>query len=533
MNWTFPRPFPVHRADVMAAGGVIASAHPLATSAGVDVLRRGGSFMDAALATAAVLNVVEPYNSNLGGDVFMIVHDAATGTVTAINGSGAAPLLATPDRFPTGRIPGEGLAATTVPGEVSGWLAAHERWCRWSLADIFASAIRCAEEGFPANRDLCRAIAGTQERIAPFPSTRRIFGTPPRPGERWANPDLGRTLRLIAAGGRRVFYEGQIADRIAEFCTANGGLICREDLAAHETQVGPPIATTYRGFTVCEQPLVSQGHILVEELNICEGFDFAALDPLSADVAHVGIEAKKLAFADKIRYSGDPHAGRIPIDMLVSKEFAAVRRREIDVGRANPAPEAGRPIDHDTTYFCVADRDGNAVSFIQSIFAGFGCGVVIDGTGMLMNNRMCGFSLDPASPNVLVPGKRPVHTLNAYMIFRETPGGLRPYVIGGTPGGDAQVQTNLQVIEKLIDYGWSPQEAIEAPRWTSGARVEVSIESRFPEATLAELRRRGHDLRDAGPFGGSGHAQAILVDPESGALIAGSDPRCDGCAMGW
>lgn len=526
-RWPVSRPT-TFRGVVMGSHGMVASAHPLASSTGIDVLRRGGSFMDAALAVAAVLNVVEPYNSNLGGDVFMIVYDAGTGKLTAINGSGKAPLLATPDRFPNG-IPDDGAGAATVPGEVHGWLTAHERWCTWSMRDILAPAIDYAESGFPANFALCRSIDGAQHRLAKFPSSAKLFCPAPKPGSLWRNPDLAATMRLIARGGRAAFYEGEIAERIARFCEDNGGLIRREDLAEHRTEVLEPISTTYRGFEVYEQPLVSQGHILLEELNIAEGYPLDEWGPLSADTVHHSIEAKKRAFADRLRYSGDPHCGDIPIGMMLSKDFADARRQTIRRDQADPAPNAGAIASHDTTYFCVADRDGNAVSFIQSIFAGFGCGVVVEGTGMLLNNRMRGFSLDPESPNCLVPGKRPIHTLNTYLICREG----KPVIVGGTPGGDVQVQTNLQVIQKLVDFGWTPQEAVEAPRWISGAGLDVDVEDRFPGETVEELRRRGHKVRLLPPFGGSGHAQVIMVHPESGAFIAGSDPWCDGCAMGW
>ena len=526
--WTFPRPFEVRRGVVMGSNGIVASAHPLASSTGLDVLRRGGSFMDAALAMAAVLNVVEPYNSNLGGDVFMIVYDGTSGKLTALNGSGKAPALATPDQFSNG-IPDVGLAAATVPGEVDGWLTANERWGTWPLNDIFSSAIAYAESGFPANLDLCRAIAGAQARLAPFPSSRRIFAPAPMPGSLWSNPDLAKTLRLIAAGGRGAFYEGEIAERIASFSERNGGFIRLPDLAEHRTEVLDPISTTYRGFEVYEQPLVSQGHILLEELNITEGYPIEEWGPLSAETVHHSIEVKKRAFADKVRYSGDPHAVRVPVKSMLSKPFAAERRATIDCRKAEPAPSAGPISGHDTTYFCVVDRDGNAVSFIQSIFAGFGCGVVVEGTGMLMNNRLRGFSLDPVSPNCLAPNRRPVHTLNTYLICRDG----KPLIVGGTPGGDAQVQTNLQVIQKLLDFGWTPQEAVEAPRWSSGDGLNVTLEDRFPPETVAELRRRGHTVHLVRPYAGSGHAQVILIHPESGAYIAGSDPRCDGCAMGW
>lgn len=527
-DWSaLPRPYPVHRGPVMAANGMIATAHPLASATGLDVLQRGGTFMDAALAAAAVLNVVEPYNSNLGGDVFMIVHDARAGETVALNGSGNAPATATPDRFPNG-IPTDGLAAASVPGQVHGWLTAHERWCTWDLADLFAPAIRYAEDGFPANMHLARALQGVQERIRPYPSSRKVLGTVPKPGTLWANPELGRTLRTIAKGGIDAFQRGEIAERIASFCAENGGFIGMDDMAAHETIIGPPISTPYRGYTVYEQPLVSQGHILLQELNIVEGFDLAASGPLGADTVHRSVEAKKLAFADKHRYSGDPAHGDIPLGMLLSKEFAATRRAQIGE-TALADPPAGEPVDHDTTYFCAADRDGNAVSFIQSIFHGFGCGVVIEGTGMLMNNRMACFTLDPENPNCLAPGKRPIHTLNTYMVYD----GGRPLIVGGTPGGDVQVQTNLQVLQKLLDFGWNPQEAVEAPRWSHETGLGLALEGRFPPDVVAELRRRGHAVAETGPFDGSGNAQVILIHPESGAYVAGSDPRGDGCAMGW
>lgn len=528
LGWSFPRPYPVHRGPVMAANGMVASAHPLATATGVDVLRRGGTFIDAALATAAVLNVVEPYNSNLGGDVFLIVYDAKRNETVALNGSGVAPASATIDRFRSG-IPADGLAAASVPGQVHGWLTAHERWGTWELSELFAPAIRYAEEGFPANMQLVRAIADVQQRIARFPSSLRVFGTVPSPGGMWSNPELGRTLRKIAVGGIDAFYRGEIAEQIADYCAANNGYITVDDLAAHETTIRPPIATDYRGYTVYEQPLVSQGHILVEELNITEGFDISEWGPLSADTVHTSVEAKKLSFADKRRYSGDPKFAEIPLDTILSKDFAARRRREIDLRCAANNPEAGPLESHDTTYFSVTDRDGNAVSFIQSIFHGFGCGVVIDGTGMLMNNRMAGFTLDEDNPNCLAPGKLPIHTLNTYMIHRDG----RPYIVGGTPGGDVQVQTNLQVIQKLLDFGWTPQEAVEAPRWMHGDGFGLTLEDCFPPETVTELVQRGHEIHTVEPFGGSGNAQVILVHPENGAFIAGSDPRGDGCALGW
>jgi gamma-glutamyltranspeptidase / glutathione hydrolase len=512
----------------MGMNGAIGTAHPLATATGLHVLQQGGNFMDAALAAAAVLNVTEPYNSNLGGDVFMIVHDAKSGQPIALNGSGIAPKRVTLDTFRDG-IPTDGLAAASIPGQVHGWIRAHERWCTWDLADIFAPAIRYAEEGFPANLHLSQAIHGIQQHIERFPSSQRIFTPAPRPGDTWANPDMGQTLRLIVQGGIDVFYRGEIAERIADFCAANNGYITVDDLASHETQIGPPLSTDYRGHTIYEQPLVSQGHILLEELNITEGYDIGGWEPLSADVIHVGVEAKKLAFADKLKYSGDPAFSDIPLTAMLSKQYADQRREQVDLSTASSDPDAGPLEEHDTTYFCIADKDGNAVSFIQSIFHGFGCGVVIDGTGMLLNNRMACFNTESGHPNCVEPGKRPLHTLNTYMIYRDG----KPWVVAGSPGGDVQVQTNLQVIQKLIDYGWTPQEAVEAPRWHHDQATSISVESRFPPETIAELERRGHSVTQTGLLGGSGNAQVIMINPDNGAYIVGSDPRGDGFAAAF
>jgi len=576
-----------HRGVVVAKNGVVAASQPLAVAAGLNVLQQGGNFVDAAIATSAVLCVVEPFASHVGGDAFVIVYDGKTGQTTALNASGAAPQAATPDRFPQG-IPLRGMAAVSVPGLVDAWAELLSRWGTRPLADLLEPAIGYAGEGFPAGYRYARVFHDQAPLLHTFPNTAAALtgGVTPQPGSIIRQPDLAWTLRQIAQGGRDAFYLGPIMERIVQFSRENAGLFAPEDFAAHRTQITEPIRTTYRGYTVHGQPPVSQGHILLQQLNLVEGFDLAARGHNSADTIHLQVEAKKLAFADRAAYLGDPNFVRVPMETLLSKEYADRRRTQIDPRRAAAHVSAGM-IDHDTTYFCVADREGNAVSFIQSVFWGFGSAVVADGTGVLFNNRMTGFSLDPASPNVLQPGKRPAHTLNAYLVTKEgkfsPPAALedteghrgnteqsmgkreendpqmnadyrrlqaeeqkiaveRLAFVGGTPGGDIQVQSNLQVICNVIDFGLNPQEAIEAARWQHGGSVGapgetpsevLAIEERVGEETRAELARRGHNVSALGPWAHGSSYQLIAVQPESGAYLAGSDPRCDGHAAGF
>jgi gamma-glutamyltranspeptidase / glutathione hydrolase len=547
-----------HRGVVVAKNGVVAASQPLAVSAGLHVLQRGGSFADAAIATSAVLCVTEPYASHVGGDAFIIVYENETGQTTALNASGAAPQAATREAFPEG-IPLRGLSAASVPGLVSAWFALHERWGTRPLAELLAPAIEYAANGFPASYRYARNFTMMEALLREFPDTFAALcsGVIPTPGVIIKQPDLAWTLRQIAEGGREAFYSGPVMERIVRYSRDNGGLFSEADFAAHRTQISEPLRTPYRGYTVHGQPPVSQGHILLQELNLVEGFDLAAMGQNSADAIHLQVEAKKLAFADRAAYLGDPEFVNVPMDTLLSKSYADERRKTIDLQRAATQVAAGE-IEHDTTYFCAADGQGNAISFIQSVFWGFGSGAVAAGTGVLFNNRMTGFSLNPASPNVLAPGKRTAHTLNAYLITgkREkakgeseepisdtrhpTPDTLA--FVGGTPGGDVQVQSNLQVICNVIDFGLNPQEAIEAARWQHGGAVgapgetaggTLGIEDRVPEATLHELERRGHHLESLGDWGHGSSYQLIAINPKTGVYHAGSDPRCDGHAAGF
>ena len=510
---------------------------------------------DAAIAISAVLCVVEPYASHLGGDAFVIVYDAPSGETFAMNGSGAAPAAAHPGLFPDG-IPLRGIASASVPGLVDTWDALHLRWGSLPLEALLTQAIAYAGDGFPAGYRCAQRFQASADIFARFPETARALltgGEMPVAGAMVEQPDLAWSLDQIAREGANAFYRGAITDRILSYSNRAGGLFTAEDFAAHQTQVGEPIKTTYRGVTVHGQPPVSQGHILLQMLNMVEGFDLATSGHNSADTIHLQVESKKLAFADRAAYLGDPAFVSVPMDMLLSKPYAAGRRAAIHTGRAATHAAAGG-IDHDTTYFCVVDGNGSAISFIQSVFWGFGSGAIAEGTGILFNNRMTGFSLDPNSPNVLAPRKRTAHTLNAYLVTRprksadEGEGapaanlGADLAWVGGTPGGDIQVQSNLQVLCNVIDFGMNPQQAIEAARWQHGGSVGAAdepgddilgIEDRVDRATREELSSRGHRVEPIGPWAHGSAYQLIAVDAATGALMGASDPRVDGHAAGF
>ncbi len=516
----------------MSDRGLVCSAHPLASRTGIAILDSGGNFIDAAIATSAVLNVVEPYNSHLGGDAFLLAYRSSTGLLEAVNSSGPAPTSASIEAFADG-VPVHGIRAVSVPGQVRAWKLAHEEYGRLPWPDLLAPALRYAKEGFPCNSRLSSAIKSASLELKGNSEWRKVFmpgGEAPRPGHIFVQTDLARSLRTLSDEGPDAFYEGRIAEAVCEFARNAGGLLGMEDMASFESEVLVPIRTTYRSFEVFEQPPVSQGHILLEELNIVEGFELSSLEPDGPESVHLLVEAKKLAFADRYAHSGDPRFISFPLQTIISKEHAAARRKLIDPERAkadypSPSPACSGA---DTTYFAIADGEGNAVSFIQSLFHSFGSGVVVPNTGILLNNRMTGFSLNPASPNRLVGGKRTMHTLNTYMVFDEG----SPLFVGGTPGGDRQVQTNLQVITRLLDWGMNVQEAAEYPRWAGHDGLSLSLESRYPVRTVTALRSLGHRLELVGPWDGGGAVQLIMIHPESRALIGGSDPRCDGCALG-
>jgi len=506
-----------------------ASEHPLVTQCGVDVMRRGGNAFDAALAMSALLPIVKPGRSHLGGDAYILAYPVQQRRVTAICSGGKAPAAAALDAYADG-MPARGARTIALPGLVDAWQTFADRWCSMPLRDLLAPAIGYAEDGFPVSRELSLLLRGTQGMFSKYTALAELLyidGAPPRMGAILRQPALASTLRAIAEGGRAAFYEGPVAGAIAAAVQAAGGFITTEDLRAHSAEVPEPLAIDYRGFTVHETPPNSQGLILLEELRLLEGYDVAGFGHLSADAIHHMVEAKRIAFEDRQRFAGDPAFVTFDARSLLSDEHIAARRRDIDPARARPAGVAA--ISSDTTSFVVVDPQGNCCSFIQSLYAPFGSAVCIPEIGVIMNNRMTGFSLDPGHPNVLAPGKRTMHTLNTYMIFRDG----RPYAVGNTPGGDFQVQTNLQVITGVIDFGLDPQAAVDASRWGDTPEA-LLVEEEVADETIAELEGRGHVVRRVGrTANGTGRPQLIVIDPDSGALIGGSDSRGEGGAAGW
>lgn len=522
-----------HRGIVYAKRGGAAASQPLAVSAALKILEAGGSFIDAGIALSAVISVLEPGASGLGGDLFLVTHHAQSNENLAFNGSGEAPHSANRDEFDN-EIPLHGYKASTVPGVVSGWFAAHERYGSLPMEQLLAPAIAYAEDGFPANEGFIRRMNKHREE---FPETKLFdeLGLSPnlKLGEVVTNKDLAWLLKEIVRGGREAFYSGSIAEKIS---SGTNGWFNDTDLTSHTTRVTAPLSINYRNFIVHGNPPPTQGMILMEELLIANTFHKSTMS--QADWLHMQVEAKKIAFTDRNSIIADPEVTPVDVQSILNPAHIASRAAGIDMTRAenqNVSPIEGS----DTTYFLVADGDGNAVSWIQSVFHGFGASWVVPGTGMILNNRLTGFNLDPSSPNFIAPGKRPAHTLQAFTVTN--PDGSLKYV-GGTPGANVQVQTNFQLVTGLIDEGMSVQEVAEAPRWmhlsdpsSSAVNEEVKgvlyIESRFGENVIADLKARGHDVVILPEYGHSSSVQVLEVLP-TGTLAFGSDPRSDGHAAG-
>jgi gamma-glutamyltranspeptidase/glutathione hydrolase len=542
------RPAPNPRATrsvVMARNGLIATSQPLASAAGLRVLQEGGNAIDAAVTAAAVLSVVEPTMNGIGGDLFAIVYNGKTKTIHGLNASGRAPSAATPAelaRRGLDSIPYRGELAVSVPGVVDGWHELLSTHGTITFERALAPAIGYAKDGFAVSEIIAHQWKDVEAVLVRDPaaaSTFLIGGRAPATGEVFRNPALAATLERLARGGRDGFYRGPIAQAIAADMKRRNGLLTEADLNAHRSDWIEPISTTYRGFQVLELPPNTQGIAALEMLNILEGFDLKALGHNSAAYLHLLVEAKRIAFADRDAWLADYDA--VPPEALkrmLSKEYAAERRREIDMERAargyqplalgasRPGPEAHPEARGDTIYLTAADRDGNVVSLIQSIYESFGAGIVAGDTGIVLHNRGSLFSLQPGHPNVLAPGKRPFHTLVPAMVLREG----RPWLSFGVMGGDMQPQGHVQVLLNLIDFGMNVQEAGEAPRFRHSA-AGLAVESAItPEARFG-LDARGHRIiSSVGAFGGF---QGILIDPQSGVLMGGSDPRKDGVAIGY
>jgi gamma-glutamyltranspeptidase len=530
-----------YRPLIIGRRGAVAANHPLAAQAGLLALRAGGNAADAAVATALALSVVEPMMSGLGGDAFYHVFDQASGRAIVLNGTGPAPRAATPERY-AGGIPRTGPLSVSVPGMLGGLGAMHRDYGRLPWAELCAEAIRLAQEGFGATPHY-RHFAG--EHLATLRADRRSAatllaeGSAPAVGRPIVQPELARALEEIAAEGAECLYRGALAHRLAAGCAEAGTLIAEADLAEFHAEIQQPIAIGYRGLTVLEAPPNSTGFVLLEELKIVENFDLKAMGLGSPDLVHVLVEAKKLAFADRERWGSDPRTINAPLAELLSDEYAAALAARIDMSRAAPT-QAFADAAGDTTYFCTADGEGNAVSGIQSINSGWGSGVTAGDTGILLNNRMAYWHLDPDHPNHLRPGRRVRHTMNPPLVLKDG----KLWAVFGTPGADNQVQINLQVLTAMADFGLDPQQAAEMPRWTSNVPGQyanyphdgpdvLTMERRFPEEVRRELARRGHPVNPVGDLEGPCSVEIIQRDTASGMLLAGSDPRRDGWALAW
>ncbi len=533
-----------HRPVVMGTRGMVASAHPLASVAGLRMLMDGGNAVDAAVAVAATLNVCEPYMSGMGGLGYMLVYTARDRTLRVLDYIGRSPYAAVREAFSSPEEKEVGPKSPLVPGSVGGWLTALETHGRLDRAAVFAPAIEYAEQGVPITLQNANFFRLAEPRLAD--GARATFlpeGAVPVPGTVLKQPLLAATFREIVAGGQEAFYQGEIGKRIVRDVADQGGLLTEQDLADFRPEWQTTVSTAYRGYDIHTVPPPCSGFQYLQTFNLLEPFDLRAMGQNSPDTIHVMAEAMKLATADRIAYAAQPDA---PVADLLSPMYADRRRALIDPGRAlvsegerfggareGETVTAGRPggLSREcTTHFDVIDGDGNAVSVTQSIGAFFGSGVMAGDTGIMLNNFSYWFDLDPASPNVIAPRKKIEMCMAPAMVFN----GDRLLLAIGTPGSFGILETTPQMISNVIDHGFSVQAAIEAPRFRTYEGTRLEIEGRVPEATRAELIRRGHDVRvidDWAPVVGGG--QGIMIDPDSGALLGGADPRRDGYALGW
>ncbi len=513
------------RGPVMGARFAVAADHPLTSLTAMNILQSGGNAVDAAIAAAAVNVVTKPNRTHLGGDAFALIWHRDTGQVECLNAGGRAPARAMPEAYAAG-IPRTGPRAATVPGLVDSWMELLGRHGTRPIASLLQPAIGFCEDGFPVSLHLATGMAGLPR--AQDDALKAAFlktnGAPYQPGETFRQPELAESFRAIAADGRDGFYAGRVGRAIGVAMSKAGGLIDLDDLAEPAARWQEPLTSSYRGCDVFEQALPSQGLILLIALNVVERFPIADWGILSPDSVHVMVEATRLAFADVRRHAADPDFERVPTEWLLSGEHARELAAAIDLKRATAG--AGVPIASDTTSFVVADQK-LAVCYIQSVFSPWGSRFVIPGTGILMNNRMTGFNLDAASPNRLVAKKRTVHTLNNFLVVKDG----RLIVGGGTPGADFQVQTNLQVIAGVVDWGLDLQAAVDSPRWATGSGGRLSIESRTVPAMVESLAERGHDVHSAGPWGVRACSQ-VVSSLEGGGWAVASDLRGEGVALG-
>ena len=538
------------RSEVIALNGMAATSHPLATNVALDILKAGGSAVDAAIAANAMLGLVEPTGNGIGGDLFAIVWDAKTQKLHGLNASGRSPQSLTLDQLKRvlqeqklARIPAHGPLPVSVPGAVDGWFALHERFGKLPMKALLSPTIRTAREGHPVSELVAHYWARSVPRLAKFPGFNEQFtlaGRAPAKGEVWKNPHLANTLGLIVRGGRDAFYKGPIARTVGDYIRAQGGFLGAEDFAAHRSEWVQPVSTNYRGYDVWELPPNSQGIAVLQMLNLLEPYDFSKIAFGSAEHLHLVTEAKKIAYEDRAKFYADPAFNALPVAQLISKGYADERRKLIDPTKAAKRIDAGNPAlkQGDTVYLTTADAAGNMVSLIQSNYRGMGSGMTPPGLGFILQDRGEMFSLQEGHVNVYAPGKRPFQTIIPAFITKNG----KPWVSFGVMGGDMQPQGHVQIVMNLIDFGMNLQEAGDAPRWyhtgsseptdevmTDGG--ELSLETGFPYESLRTLVQRGHRVgTNVGDFGGY---QAILRDPKTGVLHGASESRKDGMAAGY
>jgi gamma-glutamyltranspeptidase / glutathione hydrolase len=538
------------RSEVIATHGMAATSHPLVSQVALDVLKRGGTAVDAAIAANATIGLMEPTGSGVGGDLFAIVWDAKTKQLYGLNGSGRSPRSLTLAKLReelrklgTQHIPPRGPLPVSVPGTVDGWFELHGRFGKLPMKELLQPAIDYARNGFPVTEVIAEGWARNASLLKDYPNFAATYmpdGRAPAKGEIFRNPLLANTLTAIAQGGRDAFYKGDIAQRIEKYFRANGGYLTAADLAAHHSEWVEPVSTNYRGYDVWELPPNTQGVAALQMLNILEGYDLKKMGFGSADYLHVFVEAKKLAFEDLARYYADPEYAKIPLRGLLSKDYAAKRRALIRLDQAaKEYPTDPKALEQgDTIYMTVADRDGNMVSLIQSNYRGMGSGMTPDGCGFILQDRGELFSLEDGHPNVYAPGKRPFHTIIPAFITRDG----KPWMSFGLMGGAMQPQGHVQIVVNLIDFGMNLQEAGDAPRARHDGSSEptgevmkdggeVVLEQGAKPEVVKALQARGHQVTvtNDGDFGGY---QAIMRNAE-GVYFGASESRKDGAAQGY
>ncbi len=525
------------RSMVINEGGIVATSHTLASQAGAQILARGGSAIDAAIAANAVLGVTEPMMNGIGGDLFLIYWDAKTGKLYGLNSSGWAPRGLSIEYLKQKgnlQMPQAGIDSVTVPGAVEGWAKAHERFGRLPWKDLFTPAIYYAEHGYPVPEIIHDYWQGDAQTLKQTPEAERVFlpgGKVPEVGEMFFNPDLGKTLRLIAEGGRDVFYRGEIAQSIVSTSAALGGTMQADDLADFSAEWVEPISITYRGWKIYELPPNGQGMAALEMLNIMSTLQPDKAGPLATMELHDRIEAMKLAYSDLYRYNADPRFAKVPVKGLLADDYARQRAALINPEKANCTPASGSPARSDTTYLAAVDKEGNIASLIQSNYDAFGSGVAVTGRGFMLQDRGALFLLDPSHPNALAPRKRPFHTIiPAFMEQGDVHIGF------GIMGGANQPLAHAQFVSNVVDYAMNIQAALSEPRFTvqpteQGIGCNILIESRVPPQALKELEQKGHTFKVRKEYSAAmGRGQAVLHNSKSNVNFAASDPRADGSA---